>query len=185
MRVINLRRWYSLRNLWRIIAFLAGVLVLSQLALSLFGSELLPRLSRVDKRNALQVTGPVIPDAAVVPASAPDFFVEYRLERDRVRSERADVLREVYQNARKDDSVRYEAQTAMLKLAVDRQRESEIENLIKARGFADALVFIRDKSVSVVVKTSNLNREEVAQVADIVSRVTGVKPEDIVISAKP
>jgi len=70
-------------------------------------------------------------------------------------------------------------------MALDKQRESEMENLIKARGFSDALVFVRENSVSAVVKTSTLSREEVIQVADAISRVTGVKAEDITISAKP
>jgi len=39
--------------------------------------------------------------------------------------------------------------------------------------------------VSAVVKTQTLNREEVMQVADVIGRVSGVKPEDITISAKP
>jgi len=47
------------------------------------------------------------------------------------------------------------------------------------------LVFVRENSVSAVVKTSALSREEVIQVADAISRVTGIKPEDITISAKP
>lgn len=184
MRVINLRRLCSLRNFWRTILFLAGILVVAQVVFSLYDSDLLPRWGRVDRRNALQVTGPAAMEPAA-PAAAPDFFVEYRLVRDRVRSERADVLREVYQNARSDDKARQEAQNAMLKLAVERERESELESLIKAKGFTDALVFMQEKSVSVIIKADSLSRDQVAQVADIVSRTVGVKPEDIVISAKP
>jgi stage III sporulation protein AH len=140
-----------------------------------------PTQVKVDRSNAMQVTKPI--DEKLV-MTIPDFFTEYRLERDRVRSERSDLLREVLRSA-KTEEARVKAQDAVLKLALEKQRESEMENLIKARGFADALVFVRDSSVSAVVKAQTLNREEVIQVADVIGRVSGVKPEDITISAKP
>lgn len=139
--------------------------------------------AKVDRSNALQVTKTVVPDP-VIQVSAPDFFTEYRLERERIRSERSDLLREIIKNAKSDD-MKQKAQETVLKMALDKQRESEMENIIKARGFADALVFVRETSVSAVVKCNTLSREEVVQVADAISRVTGVKQEDITISAKP
>lgn len=140
--------------------------------------------AKVDRTNAMQVTKQVTPDNSAIQVSAPDFFTEYRLERDKVRSERSDLIRDILKNAKTED-MRQKAQESVLKMALDKQRESEMENLIKARGFSDALVFVRENSVSAVVKTSALSREEVIQVADAISRVTGIKPEDITISAKP
>jgi stage III sporulation protein AH len=60
-----------------------------------------------------------------------------------------------------------------------------MENLIKARGFQDALVVIQDKNVNAIIKAQAFTREEVTQVAEVISRVAGVRPEDITISAKP
>lgn len=141
------------------------------------------RQARVDRSNAMQVSKSIMTEQ-VVPAASPDFFTEYRLERDKIRSERSDLLRETIKNAKTEDA-RQHAQDTMLKLVQEKQREMEIESLIKARGFADALVFIKDNSVNAVVKTTALSREEVTQVADIISRVAGIKAEDITISAKP
>lgn len=139
--------------------------------------------ARADRSNAMQVTKQVTTEQAT-PVAGPDFFTEYRLERERVRSERADLLRDIIKNAKNDES-RQHAQDSVLKMAQEKERELEMENLIKARGFSDALVFIQDSSVSAVVKTPSLTREEVLQVADVISRVSGVKQEDITISAKP
>lgn len=141
------------------------------------------RSVRADRTNAMQVVRPLANEQNTTVAVA-DFFTEYRMERDRLRSERSEVLREVIKSSRTDDA-RNKAHDAVLKMVLDKQRESEMENLIKARGFSDALVFVRDSTVSVVIKTGSLNRDEVMQVADIISRVSGVKPEDITISAKP
>ncbi|EAX47918.1 conserved hypothetical protein [Thermosinus carboxydivorans Nor1] len=139
--------------------------------------------SKADRSNAMQVAKTMTPEPAV-PVTAPDFFTEYRLERDKIRSERFDLLREIIRSASGEET-RQKAQEAVLKMTLEKQREAEIESLIKARGYADVLVFIRDNSVSAVVKTPSLTREDVMQVAEVISRVSGVKPEDITISAKP
>ena len=134
-----------------------------------------------DRSNAVHVTKPILTDAGI--QTAPDFFTEYRLEREKVRSERSDLLRETIKNARTDE-IRNKAQETVLKLTLDKQRESEMETLIKARGFSDALVFIRENSVSAIIKTSSLAKEDVVHIADTIVRTTGIKQEDITISAR-
>lgn len=136
---------------------------------------------KVDRSNAMQVIKPFDEDMAL---AVPDFFTEYRLERERLRSQKFDVLREMVKEATSQDH-KQQAQETILQLVKEKQREYEMENLIKARGFQDALVVIQDKNVSAVVKTQSFSRDEVIQVAEVISRVTGVRPEDITISAKP
>jgi stage III sporulation protein AH len=139
--------------------------------------------AEVDRSNAIQVAKPIQAEQ-VIPVTSPDFFTEYRLERDKIRSERSDLLRESIKSTTNNDA-RQKTQDVMLKMVMEKQRETEIESLVKSRGFSDVLVFIKDNSVSVVLKTSSLSREDVLQVAEIISRVAGVKAEDITISAKP
>lgn len=171
----------SMGKLARVLAAAAGAVAILLVVAAMFAYGREYRAAKVDRSNAMQVLKPVV-ETAAPPAS--DFFTEYRLERDRVRSERTDILREILRGAKTDDA-RQKAQEAVLRLALEKQRESEMESLIKARGFADALVFIREDTVSAVVKTQALTREEVIQVADVIGRVSGVKPEGITISAKP
>lgn len=144
--------------------------------------------SKKDYNRAMSVTKSVVVPpqeiSTVNSASLLDFYAEYRIERDRLRSERIDLLREVTKNAKSEDSSRQKAQDAIIKITVDRQKELEMENLIKAKGFPDALVFMRDNSVNTIIKTNTLSKEEVMQIADIISRSTGVRPEDITISTK-
>ncbi len=175
MRVI------SVRKLRRALVMLAGLVVVAVVAAGIYGYGREYRSVRVDRSTAMQVVRPM---SEAVSPPVNDFFTEYRLERERVRSERSDVLRDMLRTA-KTDETRGKAQEAMLRLVLEKQRETEIENLIKARGFADALVFMRESSVSAVVRAPTLTREEVVQVADVISRVAGVRAEDITISAKP
>lgn len=139
--------------------------------------------SKADRSNAMQVNTTVALDKTA-PVLSPDFFTEYRIERDRIRSERSELLQTSIKIAKNDEAIQ-RAQEAVLKIIMEKQHESEIESLIKSRGFNDALVFIWDSSVSVVIKTASLSQDEVVQIADIVSRVSGAKPENITISAKP
>lgn len=48
--------------------------------------------------------------------------------------------------------------------------ESDIENLVKAKGFADCVVFIDGENVDLAVKTGpeGLSKNEVAQLRDII-----------------
>lgn len=138
------------------------------------------RETAVDKPNAIQVVKTVYDE----PVDKADFFTEYRLERDKLRSEYSELLRERLKNA-DTAALRQQLQENVLQMVRERQREMEMESLIKAKGFVDVLVFYRDKSVSAVVKSSSLTREEVMQVADVISRMTDAKQEDIIISAKP
>lgn len=173
MMVIALAKWRR-----RIVWILAAVLI-AAVVVVVYQQK---NVAKVDRSNAMQVTKAVAPDIAPVVTS--DFFTEYRLERDKLRSERSELLRDIMKNT-KSDETRQRAQDSVLKLTVNKQKESDMENLIKARGFADALVFIQDSSVSAVVKTSSLSRDEVLQVAEVISRVCGIKPEEITVSAKP
>lgn len=176
--ILSIKKANKKTALW-----VVGIVVFTIAAIVSLQNLSADKQAKVDRSNAMQVTKQVAADNALQ-VSAPDFFTEYRLERDKVRSERSDLIRDIIKNAKTDD-MRQKAQESVLKMALDKQRESEMENLIKARGFSDALVFVRENSVSAVVKTSTLSREEVIQVADAISRVTGVKAEDITISAKP
>ena len=93
-------------------------------------------------------------------------------------------MREMVKSAKTEES-RQQVQEAILRLVQEKQREYEMENLIKARGFQDALVVIQDKNVNAIIKAQSFTREEVAQVAEVISRIAAVRPEDITISAKP
>ena len=180
MKIISV---FSVNRLSKLAVLLVGLGILALLASGIY-NYLADRVqAKANRANALQVSKQVFTEQPV-PVIAPDFFTEYRLERDKIRSERSDLLREIMQNAATQDA-RQQAQETILKMTLERQREIEMENLIKAKGFADALIVIRDTSVSAVVKTTALNREEVIQIAEVISRISGVKPGDITVSAKP
>ncbi|MBQ5859763.1 MAG: SpoIIIAH-like family protein [Selenomonadales bacterium] len=113
-----------------------------------------------------------------------DDYIELRIARDRHRSEAHELLAQAIE-AEEDKTVRREKQTALWESDKNRQAESEIETIIKARGFDDALVFCQSDSATVIVRTDSLMREEVIELSSLIERISGVKKEHILIRAKP
>ncbi len=113
-----------------------------------------------------------------------DDYIELRIARDRNRSESRELLAQAIE-AEGDKTIRREKQTALWESDKNRQAEDEIETIIKARGFDDALVFCQNDSATVMVRADTLMREEVIELASLVERISGVKKEHILIRAKP
>ncbi|MCL4425989.1 MAG: SpoIIIAH-like family protein [Firmicutes bacterium] len=113
-----------------------------------------------------------------------DFYIETRLERERTRGQQIELLKELTKSSQADAAVKKEAFTRLLQLGEDMGKEIEMENLIRARGFEDALVFLGSSSATVLIKAADLNKSEVAKIADIVARVSGLRLENISILPK-
>ncbi|WP_051688138.1 SpoIIIAH-like family protein [Desulfofalx alkaliphila] len=115
------------------------------------------------------------------------FFVEYRIERERTRGQQVEWLREIINNPNSDSETRKKAQEQLYTISQNLGKEMEIENLIRAKGFDDAVVLIQEdptNAVTVVVKTEKLTTDQTAQVAELVSRNTGINMSHVVIIPK-
>ena len=58
------------------------------------------------------------------------------------------------------------------------------ENLVKTKGFSDLVIFVNDKSVSVVVKADKLEQDQIAQIQNIIAREMNAEVSNIHISNK-
>lgn len=116
--------------------------------------------------------------------SGSNFFIEYRLERDRTRGQQVEWLREVINNAGTADETRQKAQEHLMAISRSMEKESELENLIRAKGFADAAVMVDESAVTAVVAAASLDSVEVAAITELVARSTGIDQEKITIISK-
>ncbi|MBC7342208.1 MAG: SpoIIIAH-like family protein [Clostridia bacterium] len=126
---------------------------------------------------------PLVPEASP-PQPERDFFIEYRLQRDRLRSQHLQLLKEIINNPNSSNESRQDAQNQLLELSRLAEQELEVENLIKAKGYPEAVVFIEPNSATVVVGSKNWQGEDANRIADIVARATSLTLEDIVIIPK-
>ncbi|AZR73544.1 hypothetical protein BBF96_09185 [Anoxybacter fermentans] len=113
-----------------------------------------------------------------------DFFVQYRLERDKARSEQINIYREMINNPNVDPSIKKNAQEALLRLTRHIEQEMEIESLIRARGFYDALAYMHENSIDLIIQTDGLTETDVTKIGDIVTKITDLRLEDITIIEK-
>ncbi len=118
--------------------------------------------------------------AQSVPVDA-NFFAAYREERDNVRTQELAYLDAIVAQGA-DKETLSDAQKQKLALVNAMETELTVENLIRAKGFADVIVSIHDGNVNVVVGANRLNDEQVAQILDIVLRETGKTAENVKIS---
>lgn len=116
--------------------------------------------------------------------TVPTKFTEYRLERERVRSRKMELL----QNTAYDGTVaaeqRLKAQDELHQLIATMAQETEIENLLKAKGYVDGVVVLDEESAIVVVP-ARLSRDEASQIGELVNRLTGIRFENITIVDEP
>lgn len=120
---------------------------------------------------------------AIETASA-SFFSEYRLERDKNRSKEVEMWQDIINSEKAEDNFKNMAQQELVKIVALTEKEMIIENLIVARGFNDALVFLTDDSATVIVDAKELTPSNIAQIQDIVVRKTKLDPKDIKIMKK-
>lgn len=113
-------------------------------------------------------------------ASVPTKFAEYRIEREKVRSRRLEQLENTINDAALSEQYRQDMQKELLHLLDNVTKETEIENLLKANGYLDAVTLIENESATIVVPVT-LTREEAMVIGDLVHRITGIRLERITI----
>lgn len=113
-----------------------------------------------------------------------NYFVEYRLSRDKLRATLVDRLKEIINNENTSEAVRADAQREIIKLGNNSEIELQIEGLIKSKGYDDAIVFLTNKDIKVVVSAPELNEQDMVKILEIVKSETDFDTKDIKIMKK-
>lgn len=121
---------------------------------------------------------------AITLPDAEEYFVNFRIEREKVRSHQMEMLQEMVANPHSDQESRKKAQDKLFDLTENWNQELKLESLIMAKNFADAVAFIQPESVVVVIKSSALDVDDTTVIADLAVNVTGHSYDQIVVAAK-
>lgn len=114
-------------------------------------------------------------------AGTDTYFSEARLSRQKARDQAVELLEKTLSNAKSNDSAKKEAVAQAAVVAQNTLKESNIESLIKAKGFSDCVVFLQNSECSVVVKTKDSNPNNAVVIKDIVAGQAGVTYDKIKI----
>lgn len=145
--------------------------------------------SYVDAPDELLVAEQAGPDSTETGADASgaaegdDYFATSRLTREQARDEAVSTLKEISESEDADQTAKDEAAAQISALAEDSVAEANIESMIRAKGYEDAVVMIGDESVNVVVAPpeGGLQATDVTVIKDIVVAETGVTAGQIKI----
>ncbi len=116
--------------------------------------------------------------------SIADYFSNIILNRKSAREEAMEVLSSVADNESAVEDVRNSAYSDMQQIALDIEREADIEALMNSKGFSECLAVVNGDTASIIVKTEGLTPSEVAQISEIVYTECGVLPQDLKIIEK-
>lgn len=109
------------------------------------------------------------------------YFSEARIARQQSRDEAVATIENLYGVAEEDsDNVSVLAEKAG-EIAANMELESKIESIIKAKGFADCIVYISGEYADVMVQTEGLLPTEAAVIKEAIIQETSVPVENISI----
>lgn len=113
-----------------------------------------------------------------------NYFVDYRVSRDQLRSSLLERLNGIISNEKTTDEVRSAAQNEILRLGKIEENELYIEGLIKGKGFEDVVVFLKENSARVIVDIVQLSEQDVMKILEVVKNETNIEPINIKINKK-
>lgn len=109
-----------------------------------------------------------------------DFFIEFRLDREKTEKEQIDLVKQVMDDETASKEARDAATAQYLSMVDLMGKELRIEGILKAKGW-DSLVFLSPDACTVVVKAPGLETKEATQIGDVVRRISRVKLENVTI----
>ena len=113
-----------------------------------------------------------------------DYFTKSKLERDTMYSQMIETYEKVINSSNASETQKQSATQEITKINNIKNSIMICENLIKTKGFENSVVFVNGESISVIIGVSELSKEQVAQVQNIISREMNAKIENIHIANK-
>ncbi|MDR0937090.1 MAG: SpoIIIAH-like family protein [Oscillospiraceae bacterium] len=118
-----------------------------------------------------------------VTSAVADYFADARLARQQARDSAVTILRETAQTSSASQNVKDDSLAAMSSIANNSLLEAELESMIRAKGFAECVVFLNSDSVTVTVPTTaaGLTETEIGRIADVAITETGLSYDSLKI----
>lgn len=111
------------------------------------------------------------------------YFKQARESREAARAETLQTLQELVNDVKSSQAVIDDATEKILAAAEAGERESAIESLVKAKGFADCVAYIEGEHCNVVVLSEGLTGAQTLQIIEIITAQSDIKAENIKISS--
>ncbi|MBR7132941.1 MAG: SpoIIIAH-like family protein [Clostridia bacterium] len=153
-----------------------GVMVVALAAAIWLNAKYLPSSTKY-LGEASYVSGTAEEEAVQTGAKAEtseDYFTTAKKERDKAREEACETIEEVLKDSKLSEKDKASALAKIEEIGGRIESESNIEALLKAKGFKKVLAVISDSGISIVVKSEGLTSAQTLQIQDIVTNETNI-----------
>lgn len=120
-------------------------------------------------------------EAVETSGTVADYFATAREERAKNREEAQSSITETIKTAGAGSEAMSKASEMAATIASRQQIETNIETLLKAKGFSDALAVIGDSDINIIVRGDSLSLEQTIQIQDIAAAQSGFTLDKIKI----
>ncbi len=110
------------------------------------------------------------------------YFSTAKLARSKSRDEAIQTISTILDGEKLSEADKKQASEKAVALTEVIEAESRIENLIKAKGFEECVVYITTDSANVVVKSEGLDQDQATQIKNIVVAEGSIKGENVTIT---
>lgn len=103
-----------------------------------------------------------------------DYFTTAKKDREKTREEAIETIEETLKDSGITEEEKQSALKKIEEISGRMEKEANIESLLKAKGFAEALAIISDEEINVVVASDGLTTANTLQIQDIVTSQTDI-----------
>jgi len=169
-----------------LVGLVSCLLVVSILNYTLFYKPDTSSVSNMDNNNPSNATlVSNISEEDVLSGNATlsnEFFSEYRLNRDKIRSQNLEALQNIAKDSSADKEIIKEAVEESVKISKLSETELVVENLIKSKGFDDAIVIMHEGYANVIVDAEQLTPADASKIQNIVNKECSIDISKITIA---
>jgi len=119
--------------------------------------------------------------AAKAETNSGNYFADEKKEREENRKEACETIEETLKNDKLSEEDKKSALLKIEEIGARMERESNIESLLKAKGFENALAVISDSGISIIVKSEGLTSAQTLQIQEIATKETNIGLADVKI----
>ena len=107
------------------------------------------------------------------------YIVDMKMTREKQRNELTDRLNEIINNPSTTDEARVEASNMKLEMVKNSDKELQLENLLLAKGYEDAIVYINEGKVNVVVNMQEITQNDANKIFELIGSQSDISRENI------
>ena len=115
--------------------------------------------------------------------SSDEYFSQAKVNRQQTQDAIAEMTKKILESSEESDTAKAEAVAKAAELATVMEQQTNVESLIKAKGFEECMVFIQNGECSIVVRDSDLTADDALIIKDIATGQTGITVDKIKVTA--